>query len=510
MLRYLITLVLAIAGFIAQTQEVLYLSNGSNITITPGAILTVQGGLQMANGSSISNDGNLYINNNSISNQSNWTDNNVTGVFSALSTGMVYFQSANGHTITGNTIFPSLTLDAVNGGATINNSISIANNLILKNGKFNTGSFQLIALNNAANAVQADVANTNYAISWVNGNLRRSITSNTGTYDFPVGNATQSNLLQFVNANITGSSFLTASFGTKPGNDVGLLVSEMGTSYTSVNTGGVWYLTADMQPAGGTYALKLYFNNFIGLTDNAFGILKRSDASSNAADWQVPVMSVLPAAGTAGRIVSAGYTRRNNIGSFSQFGIGMTSFPLPVKLVEFNARRIDEKTVLLNWETAQEYNNKGFEIERRLSNESLFSQIGFVPSRAFGGNSTTTLDYSYNDFNNFVGDSYYRLKQVDLDNRFEYSKIVKVNLAKSNQLQLYPNPAATYTLLVFTKPSKKVIATILSSTGQLIKTIVIADGQNQQNINVEFLPRGEYTIRVTSNEINETLKFLKQ
>ena len=53
MLRYLITLVLAIAGFIAQTQEVLYLSNGSNITITPGAILTVQGGLQLANGSSI-------------------------------------------------------------------------------------------------------------------------------------------------------------------------------------------------------------------------------------------------------------------------------------------------------------------------------------------------------------------------------------------------------------------------------------------------------------------------
>ena len=54
------------------------------------------------------------------------------------------------------------------------------------------------------------------------------------------------------------------------------------------------------------------------------------------------------------------------------------------------------------------------------------------------------------------------------------------------------------------------IATLLSSTGQLIKTIVIADGQNQQIINVESLPRGEYTIRVISNEINETLKFLKQ
>jgi hypothetical protein len=508
MLRYLLTSALALTGLLAQAQDVLFLNNTAAVTIASGAVVTVQGGLQAASGSTVLNNGSIYLNNNSIANQSNWTDNNSSGIFTGGGTGMVYFQSPNGHTIVGNTVFPSVTFDAVS-GTTISNNISISNNLLLKNGKLNTSSFQVIVLNNAANAVQADASNTNYTNSWVNGNLRRSITANTGIYDFPVGNATQANLLQFVNNNITGPSLFTASFGTKPGTDAGLLVSE-GPPYTSVNTGGVWYLTPDVAATAGAYDVKLYFNGFTGLADNNFGILKRTDASSNAADWQVPAGSLLPAAGVAGRIVSAGYARRNNISSFSQFGIGMSQSALPITLVEFNAKRTTVQTVLLNWKTAWEQNNKGFEIERRLNNENLFSKIGFVASLATGGNSSINLNYSYTDFNNFGEESYYRLRQVDLDNKFTYSQIVKVNVQKSNQVQLYPNPADIYTLLVFSKPSKKTVATIFASNGQLVKSIEIADGQNQQLIHVASLAKGEYTIRITNDETVETLKLIKQ
>ncbi len=509
MLRYLLTSALALTGLLAQAQDVFFLNNAAAVTIATGAVVTVQGGLQAASGSTILHNGSIYFNNNSDANHSNWTDNNSSGIFTGGSTGMVYFQSTSGHSIVGNTVFPSVTFDAVGGSTTISNNITISNNLLLKNGKLNTSSFQVIVLNNAANAVQADASNTNYANSWVNGNLRRSITANTSTYDFPVGNATQANLLQFVNNNITGPSLFTASFGPKPGNDVGLLVSE-GTPYTSVNTGGVWYLTPDVAATAGTYDIKLYFNGFTGLADNNFGILKRIDASSNAADWQVPAGSLLPPAGAVGRTVSSGYARRNNISSFSQFGIGMSQFALPITMLEFNAKRTTAQTVLLNWKTALEQNNKGFEIERRLSYENLFSKIGFVSSLAPGGSSSIALNYSYTDFNNFGEESYYRLRQVDLDNKFAYSQIVKVNFQKSNHAQLYPNPADIYTLLVFSKLSKKTVATIFASNGQLVKTIAIADGQNQQLINVASLPKGKYTIRVTNNETVETLKLIKQ
>lgn len=508
MIRYLLTSVLALVGLLAQAQDVFFLSNGATVIIETGAVVKVQGGLQAASGSTILNNGSIYINNNSTSNQSNWTDNNSSGVFTGGGTGMVYFQNPNGSSITGNTVFPSVTIDAVS-GTTISNNISISNNLLLKNGKLNTSSFQAIVLNNAANAVQADASNTNYTNSWVNGSLRRGVTANTGIYDFPVGNATQANLLQFVNNNITGPTLFTASFGIKPGTDAGLLVSE-GQPYTSVNAGGVWYLTPDVAATAGSYDIKLYFNGFTGLADNNFGILRRIDASSNASDWQVPAGSLLPTAGAAGRIVSSGYARRNNISSFSQFGIGMSQSALPITLVEFNAKRTTEQTVLLNWKTAWEQNNKGFEIERRLSNENLFSKIGLVASLAPGGSSSTALNYSYTDFNNFGEESYYRLRQVDLDNKFAYSQIVKVNLLKSNHAQLYPNPADIYTLLVFSKLSKKTVATIFALNGQLVKTIEIADGQNQQLINVASLPKGEYTIRITNDETAETLKLIKQ
>ena len=69
--------------------------------------------------------------------------------------------------------------------------------------------------------------------------------------------------------------------------------------------------------------MQLYFNGFTALTDNLFGILRRNDGSSNAADWKVAAGSALETYNGLGRKVSDGFARRINISTFSQLGIGM-------------------------------------------------------------------------------------------------------------------------------------------------------------------------------------------
>lgn len=494
MIRYLTSAALVLSSLSAFSQDVFYLNNGTSLSITAGTTVTIQGGVKAANGSSILNNGTLCLINNSISNQSNWTDGNPAGVFAAASTGVFTLKSVNGHTITGNTVFPSMIIDA-DGGTTINNDIAISGNLLLKSGKFTTGIYKINMINNLPGAVQADAANSNYTKSWINGKLQRSITSNTGLYDFPVGNNSQGNLLQFLNNNITGATSLTASFGSKPGDDAGLIITENGTPYTMVNNGGVWYLNTATAMTGGNYALQLYFTGFIGLSDNKFGILRRNDASANAADWVVPAGSALEPQDGNGRKVSDGYARRKNITTFSQYGIGMASVVVPVTLLDFYAMRDDHITVKLNWSTSTEINNKGFEIEKRYENENRFGYIDFVESKAPGGNSNVLLNYIFHDRNPFTGVTYYRLKQVDIDGKFVYSAIKAVKGTEGSEVNvsLMPNPNHGQFTILISGANQSRKAFISDLNGKVIRQFLI---QPQQQINISELPAATYVLTI--------------
>jgi len=99
---------------------------------------------------------------------------------------------------------------------------------------------------------------------------------------------------------------------------------------------------------------------------------------------------------------------------------------LPVELTSFTATT-EKNKVLLNWKTATEVNNYGFEIERSLSSHSLsevWETMGFV---AGSGNSNSVKDYSFTDKKVAAGKYAYRLKQIDNDGTFAYSKEIEVN-----------------------------------------------------------------------------------
>jgi hypothetical protein len=283
-----------------------------------------------------------------------------------------------------------------------------------------------VATSSLASSVQADITNTNFSNSWINGNLRRFINpAAVNNYQFPVGDATRVNIAEMDNliaTPLTGISYITTSFGPKPGNDAGLNVSENGTAYTSVNNGGVWYLVPDANPTGGKYDLKLFFNGFTGLADNSFGILRRPDASAVAIDWIVPAGSVLPSAGSLGRTVAGGYARRNNIATFSQLGIGSTLSPLPLQLLNFYAVKKD-KTVVLQWTTASEINTSHFELYK--GNQPVALQ--YLDKVTAAGLSTTNTSYTYTDNQPLQGLNFYQLKMIDKNNSYTLSNIVKVN-----------------------------------------------------------------------------------
>ena len=313
---------------ISFSQEALKIQSGGSVTIQNGAELVLQGGLTLDNGCSLVNNGSILLKNNTVSNTSNWTDNSILGALSG--TGIVIFNSTHPQQFTGPTSFNTVYINT--NQLTVNNDLTITNILRLIKGKIKTENYVVVLINSAAVSLENDISNVNYVNSWINGILRRSITTNTNSYDFPVGNSERSNLLKFLNNNITGPTTLTSTFGPKPGTDAGLNVIENGNTYTAVNNGGVWRLVPNTVATGGNYALQLYFNGFTGLLDNRFGTLRRPDASTDAAAWTVPAGRVLEPLNGPGRTQSDGFARRYNISDFSQFGIGEFNLATPCEI----------------------------------------------------------------------------------------------------------------------------------------------------------------------------------
>jgi hypothetical protein len=487
-------IIIAVLAFCIKTgfaQQVLHVQTGASVNLQTGASLTIQGGALLDNGSTFINNGMLALRN---AGTGDWIDNSIASY--SYGAGVWQFNNSGNSSITSKNGFARI---EVNNPLLILNSDVSTQKWYLISGVVSTGTNRAIAAGNSQLAVEADPANPNFTNSWFNGNLRRFVSPATvNTYFFPLGNNTQSNRVQLDNLNaapLSGISYIDASFGPKPGTDAGLIVSENGTPYTSVNNGGVWYLTPDATPGTGKYDLLLYFNGFTGLSNNAFSILQRPVVSSNAAAWIVPAINSLPPNGSPGRLVTDGYARRINISSFGQFGIGMSAAALPVTLIDFTATRLSKSMVNLAWQTRTEQNNKGFEIERRLESELVFRGIGFTASHAINGNSTTVLNYLYSDLNSYAGTSYYRLKQIDLDSRSTYTAIKAVNGSSTSSVtvMLWPNPNRGQFTIRVDNSSKQFRALITDLNGRVIQRWMIA---GSTAINIDHLSAGTYIISI--------------
>ena len=177
---------------------------------------------------------------------------------------------------------------------------------------------------------------------------------------------------------------------------------------------------------------------------------------------------------------------------------------VPVELVSFTANVVGS-SVVLNWITATEVNNQGFEIERSSDGVSFYI-IGFVPGF---GTTTEPNGYSYSDQSINSGTYYYRLKQIDFDGSFTYSSIAEVEVSLPTAFSLeqnYPNPFNPSTSIQFSLPTEaQVKINVYNLVGEEAEEIVsgnFAAGTHKVNFNSSMLTSGIYfyQIEATGND----------
>jgi hypothetical protein len=178
--------------------------------------------------------------------------------------------------------------------------------------------------------------------------------------------------------------------------------------------------------------------------------------------------------------------------------------PLPVELTSFNASVV-KNNVQLNWTTATETNNKGFDIERKAEGAS-WTKVGSVD-----GNGTTleAKAYSFTDKNLANGKFSYRLKQMDFNGTFAYSREVEVIVSSPLTYELsqnYPNPFNPATTISFALPQAgNVKLAVYNMLGQEVRTLVNGHkeaGNHTVTFNAENLNSGLYFYKIESGNFS--------
>ena len=182
----------------------------------------------------------------------------------------------------------------------------------------------------------------------------------------------------------------------------------------------------------------------------------------------------------------------------------------PVELTSFTAVSQNQQ-VTLNWSTATEINNHGFEVQRRTTN-SEFVTVGFVKG---AGTITVQQDYSYTDKNIIDGTYSYRLKQIDYNGMYEYSDIIEVDVRSLDNYSLeqnYPNPFNPSTKIAYVlKEKTNVKLLVMNALGEEVAILINQtqeQGYHQLDFNASNLPSGIYFYSLQTDNFSETKKML--
>lgn len=171
---------------------------------------------------------------------------------------------------------------------------------------------------------------------------------------------------------------------------------------------------------------------------------------------------------------------------------------VPVELVSFSAS-ISGPSIVLNWKTASEINNYGFEIQRKSQN-SDWKKIGFVNG---AGTTSDSKSYTFTDVEIESGLYSYRLKQIDFDGKFGFSNVIEVEadltINDYRLFQNYPNPFNPSTTIKYSLPAEgNVKLSVFNTIGQELETLVS-----------EYQSAGTYEILWNADQFTSGVYFYK-
>jgi photosystem II stability/assembly factor-like uncharacterized protein len=314
----------------------------------------------------------------------------------------------------------------------------------------------------------------------------------------------------------SGESWVSFNEGFGTMNEIFSL--EIADNYIYAGTKGLWsrilYGTAPSAPTNliavaDTFSVDLSWNDNSD-SELGFKIERKDDSLHLPAPWILidSVGANITTYTNTGLTPNTVYSYRvyayNEFGNSAYSDSVETTTIVPVELTSFTAAA-NGNVVELNWSTATELNNQGFEIERKSINNN-FEKIGYV---AGFGTTTELKSYSFIDENVTTGTYTYRLKQIDYDGTFEYSNEVEVEISTPKEFSLnqnYPNPFNPSTKISFNLATdSKVTLKVFDVLGQEVKTLIngnITAGIHNVEFGAERLNSGVYFYRIEAKGID--------
>jgi hypothetical protein len=220
------------------------------------------------------------------------------------------------------------------------------------------------------------------------------------------------------------------------------------------------------------------------------------NTSTPGANWQIVI--TIPNGATN---VSFQLANKNQSGSRYGF-TGFIYSPLSVENLNFHISSNNHKNNLL-WSTASETNNDYFEILHSSTGKD-FHVIGMVKG---AGTSNTMQQYRFTHENPARGRSYYRLRQVDYDGKYEYSPVRSVvSDLKKKDIQIAPNPATDHISIIYDGSSTGFDMTIRDITG---RTIANYKNYNGETLDISDISYGSYTITIVAGGVSTTQRLVK-
>jgi len=417
---------------------------------------------------------------------------NMDGINSIISDGnfisrnsLLSFQGTDMQQISGLEVLSLYDLTINNSsGLTLIQEVDIANSLTFTNGiLYSTITSPIVLLSGAT-------TNSASASSFVDGVMNQIVaTTSSQTISFPIGKDGTYRLttLDVTHSSSAAVTYSTELFNSSPRNfnytfPTGVdKVSNV--RYFQINRSGPSNLTS--------LNVSLNYEADDGVNDYQYLRILRDNGSNGWID-----------AGGVGSSNTSGVITSDSFNSSSIFfalgnAIGGTN-TLPVKMISFNSA-VTKTGVVLKWSTASEKNSDYFEIQKSFDANNFFV-IG--ECRAFG-NSNNVINYSFLDESNLENVVYYRLKQIDLDGKFEYSKVLIVKSINKSLVSIFPNPAKLDELKfnINNANNPNFNLEIIDLNGNLLfskKVEVLTKNQNLQLIN---LKPGSYFMRILNDNL---------